>query len=306
MMPTKQSQKEDSTIRLKKLYDKVIELTSSKIQKSDSSKIYNIVGELRGMNNLISKLLESYLFVEAGNSVKAESIIRNIFEVDFHKHVFQSDVSRLPIESQNEMIKILLKKLSKSKVSRKAIEALVFYLYFNSSDPLRSVLDEEFTIPKSITEVQRHYQSISYGERIPFVWAPSLYENSSRKEYVKFVRSAFNGNQVSHDSELLLFREIPSLEKNRKERVLERFFKLNVSESSYSRYIYFVLLENDIFYQLVKSNPKGKIGLMVNEKRKLLRSFLAQSTLREFALLSLLDIGDIDKVYIEKNILPYE
>lgn len=296
----------DQSKKLNNLYKEVLKITATKINRGDNSKIFNILGELKLMKGLTAKILESFLYIKMGNTAKAESILKSLFEIDFYKHVFTSDVSMLALDRQIEIISSLVERLSRSRISQKAVEALIFYISFNSEGELKEVLEKNFTIPKTITEVQKKYETVLYGEQIPFVWAPSLFENSSRKEYVKFVKSAFKDKPITHDSELLLFREIPSLEKERKQIVLDQFFKLNSNNSNYSRYIYFLLLEDDIFYRLVKSYPREKIGLVINEKRKLLKSFLKNHVLREFALLSLLEIGDIDKSYVETTVLPYE
>ena len=295
-----------STKDFMELYNETLTILSKPREKRDDSRIYTLLKSIENRQNLIARLLESVVYYDYGNQAKAQSIVKEILRSDFYAHVVSSDLNTLNSSQVTEMVLQLFEELKKRKLSKDALETLVFYIHFHSTSELKDRLDREFDIPKGITQVQNKYQKIIYGQELPFVWAPSLYENSSRQEYIRFVRSSLKYKKVTKPSELLLFRSFPSIQKTRKKVIKEIFFKLKESTDKLEQFIYFSLIENETFYRLASTTEKQRLGLVINKKREFLLKVLKDTGLEEFALLSLINIGNIDKKFIENVILSNE
>ena len=257
-------------------------------------------------NNLIARLMESLIYYDYGNKAKAESIIKDLLQEDFNSHVFSSETTFASYSDITDQTLEMLSKLKEREISQNALETLVFYIHFHTTSELRDRLDQSFDIPKGMSQIQAKYSKIIYGQEMPFVWAPILFEESSRKEYSRFVSAAMKFKKVGKPSDLLLFRGFPSIPKKRKDSVRENFVKLSDSSNTLEQSIYFSLLDNETFYRFASNNEKIKLGLILNKKRNYFKSLLNNVNLREYALLSLISIGDIDLEMIEKHILPNE
>ena len=200
----------------------------------------------------------------------------------------------------------VLKHLKTKESLADLFDPLIFYLSYNSTGEFKDAIDQNVIVLSSSSEIKKKYESYRYGRRLPYVWGPYLFESRSRKEFQRFVQTSFSNEIDLKRSDLLFFRDAKSLDKKLKTTIVKKLSASEFSSSHYKDYIYFILLDNDSFYQLVDAHSKEKIGLITGEKRKLFMSYLSVPKLSGLGLLGLLEIGNIHLRYIEEDILSHE
>lgn len=250
--------------------------------------------------------MRALLYIEAENLSKAKTIIFTILGKDYFEHAFTSDLYFLDKLKQTQMTIDLLKMLKEEESLKDLFDSLIFYLSYHSRGEFRQALEQNFLTLNTPSKIKAKYDSHRYGSRLPYVWAPFIFENKSSKEYQEFINRRFKVNDKLSRADLLFFRGIDGLDKKFRSAILEEFLTPVSKGSNYDDYLYFLLLENDDFYRLIDNHSKKKIGLMINAKRRFLLNLLTIPNLKEFALLGLWKIGDIRTSYIENDILSYE
>ncbi len=289
-----------------KSFDDALSYLKRKKGKFSRSEQHQLRTRIENYTNILARLVEALLYVEAKNISKAKKIIFSILSTDFFEHAFSSDLYFLNKKKQVQMTLAVLKHLKTKESLADLFDPLIFYLSYNSTGEFKDAIDQNVIVLSSSSEIKKKYESYRYGRRLPYVWGPYLFESRSRKEFQRFVQTSFSNEIDLKRSDLLFFRDAKSLDKKLKTTIVKKLSASEFSSSHYKDYIYFILLDNDSFYQLVDAHSKEKIGLITGEKRKLFMSYLSVPKLSGLGLLGLLEIGNIHLRYIEEDILSHE
>jgi hypothetical protein len=210
------------------------------------------------------------------------------------EYILNSDLSSLDLEKQFSMSLNLLNEFSEHLENTNVFNSVLFYIYNNTNHDYREALDDEFSIPRGIKEVRQRYQSARLGKPYPYIWGPWLYENSSQKEYLKFINNTKlikNFNQ-QHPRFLLFFRNSEISDEKIKKNILKKMMILKNSKKVISKFIYFEMINNNFFYKFLSANSKMKMGLVLNAQRKHYYKVLRESSAKQYGLYRLLGIGD--------------
>ena len=268
--------------------------------KYDLEKAYVIIKKLDQYNNIIAKLLKSYLFMISGNSARAEAILIEIMNKELLDHALSSDIQLMKLENQIEMTLAIIDKFDDDLKNTKLIENFVAYIFFGSSGEFQEEFDSELTIKRGISYIREKYKSIQYGKPFPFVWGAPVYEMSSQVEYNQYISSSVVGKNLMNGqtSYLLFFRNLDGISSKFKKSLIDGINKLEKTEDFYLKTVYFRMLDNDSFYRFITAHKKSKIGLTANLKRKFFKEKILNDKNILFSLIQLTILGDLNPNYI--------
>ena len=239
--------------------------------------------------------------MRVGNHAKAEQLIKNYISNDFFINIYNSDLYHLAKEKRLEMLVYLLKAFEEDLNSEKLTSSLIFYLYYQSSGEFRERLDDEFEIPHSLSEVRSFYRSNRYGKVFPFVWGPSIFNDSSQKEYIKYINktSVYKELLKGKKQNLLFYRNLSNIPKKQNKTIIERLKSLMNSNSFLDQYLFWELVNDDTFYKFITAQSKIKIGIVTKGKRNTWKKLLEEEKLKSLAVWGLLSLGDIQENYLQ-------
>lgn len=267
--------------------------------KLTQERSHRLFKKFQGYKNLLARLYEAYIFIKQENISRAKRVLQNIVKVDFTKHILQSDVGDLTLETEIKYFLEILKDLSLYFEGHKEFENLIYYLGFNTSGKFHEALLEQFPIRLKMNTVRDLYGSHTYGRQYPFVWAPIVFEESSQVEYLKVLEVSKVYKRLKNQSDYLLFlRSLDGIQRDQKDLVLKQFEKMREGNSAYSKYIEFSLLEDDNFDSFLQANKLKNRTLLATAKRSYYKKLLLSGRLFEYALINLLELGDIQESYL--------
>ncbi|MFT6631431.1 MAG: hypothetical protein ACJAS4_001380 [Bacteriovoracaceae bacterium] len=281
---------------MKKLFNRIM------VFKYDLEKAYVILKELDKYNNIIAKLLKSYLFMISGNSARTETILIEIMNKELFEHALVSDIQLMKIENQIEMTLAIIDRFDDDFKNTKLIENFVAYIFFGSSGEFQTEFDSELTIKRGISYIREKYKSIQYGKPFPFVWGAPVYEMSSQVEYNQYIKSSVVGKKLINNqtSYLLFFRNLDGINSEFKKPLVDGINKLESTRELYLKTVYFRMLDNDSFYRFLTAHKENKIGLIANLKRKFFKEQILSNKNILFSIIQLTILGDLDPRYILK------
>lgn len=267
----------------------------------DPSSLYHTLEKLKQHQNLMARFLEAFIYMRMANPSRAQKILMQAMSKDLFGYLLVSDVRDVSIDLQKKMFIYLLKAFKEDLNNEKVTTALIYYLYFHTNGDFSESLDYEFDLPHSLKAVRSYYRSNSFGKSLPFVWGPSIYENSSQKEYISYLDQTkiFSELKKGKLSNLLFYRNMSNINKEQKEVVLKKISELHQSSLLMDKYIFYQLVSDDVLYKLITAHTELNLGIITSGKRTLLKRILNESGLKQFAILSLIGLGDIQEEYYD-------
>lgn len=269
-------------------------------EKFELEKFYEYHQELRAYDNILSKLLDSFIFIKLSNMSKAKSILLEITKKEFHEHIFGGQNLRLKLETQMELFKEVIKEISLYFEGQAEFRNLMYYLSFHTSGAFQEMLLDEFDVDLDINKVRNYYQSYSFGFPYPMIWGPIVFEMSSQVEYLKATELNKNDVRPENKSSLLFYRGIDAVPRHAKEAVLELFSKLQKSKNIYDRFIKVKLLEDENFYSFLTANGVVLNKILAAQKREFYKDLMESERFISFAVVHLMNIGAWDRDFLAK------
>lgn len=265
-----------------------------------STQLYKQLEKLKQMKHLLARLLESYIYMRVGNHSRAEQVIKDFISNDFFLNLYSSESLHLSRSAKYDILIYLIKSFEEDLKSEKLVSSLIFYLYHQSTGAFKERLDDEFEIPHSLREVRSFYRSNRYGKVFPFVWGPSIFEDSSQKEYMNYIGNTniFESLKKGQGQNLLFYRTMSNIPKNQHKVILDKLLDMKKSGQAIEQFIFWELVNDDTFYKFVTAHSKIQVGIVTNGKRRFYQQLLAENKLPAFAIWGLLSLGDFQKKYL--------
>ena len=279
----------------KKIYNEVIQL-----EQISPDKTYPIIKKIRNHSgHILTTLLESYLYLKVGNTARAENILSDMMGHDLLYHTFNSPLKEVDQKQVHLLFLDLLKRLKESSINKKILENVGIYFLEMTDERLKNQMISTLDLNTQMSSLRKKYQSFFYGYAYPFVWAPQIYENGSREEYYKFIKTSDIEKQINSKPDYLLFyRSLDNISEKESSLIFKVFKILQGRSDLYSKSIYFRLRADDQFNRILLSQSKLKTGLLINELRRFYLSQLKSDPKNiKFYLLQLMMLGDINASY---------
>jgi hypothetical protein len=286
----------DFSSELESLFNEIM------VFKYDLEKAYSINKKLGKYNNIIAKLLKSYIFMISGNSARTESILVEIMSKELFEHALSSDIQLMKLEDQVEMTLAILDKFDDDFKNTRLLQNFLAYLFFGSSGQFQEDFDSELTIPRGVSHIREKYKSIQYGKPFPFVWGIPVFEKSSQVEYDGFIEASIVGKSMisKKNPYILFFRNLDGINNKYKKSLLHSISSLEKTKDFYLKSVFFRMLDNEPFYKFIHAHKEKKIGLVANLKRKFYKEKLLKEENILYSLIQLTILGDLNPNYIIK------
>ncbi len=286
----------DKSDKFSKMFTKVMSF------KYDFEKAYVYVKKLDEYNNVLARLLQAYIYMISGNHSRAELIMIKIMNKELYHHAITSDIRSLEVDKQITMCVDILKKFENEISKPKLFENFLSFLYWGVQGEFQRKLDKHFTIKRGGEFLRNKYTSVQYGKPFPFIWAPYLFNNSSKVEYLNYLKETDVSRRLAQGdlSSLLFFRAVDGIDAKNKKYIIKEFKRLFASDDFYEKEVLFRVLDDDLFYKFISAHSDKKMGLIANIKRKFYTKQVRENKNLLISILNLVTLGDINRKFILK------
>lgn len=289
----------DSAEKMEKLFKKTMSF------KYTLETAYRLVKELELHKNILSELLQVYVYIISDNQAKAEGILKRLMNKELLYYSLNSEIKSLSIKKQILMSTKILKKIKLDISSEKVFSNFIFYLYINSTGDFQKSLKKEFTINRSSSYLREQYKSVQFGKPFPHVWGSSIFNMGSQFEYTKFIEDSAVGINRTTQDHILFFRGVLGINKKYKDTLIKAFKKLENTNEFYLKQVYFRMLNDELFFKFISAHLNKKIGLVASLKRKFYKSTIRHPVHFQYSIQELISLGDFNFNYILK-IMAFE
>lgn len=270
-----------------------------KSEKKDKSSVYDILKNYQDSNDLVELTFVAFTYGQEGNIARFEKVLKKILNREFHYYMFNSRWSYKKQLGKWSFFLELLQSIEKFAEDNKMFELYLFYLYSNIEGEFRKDLDRKFTFSRGLNYIRRGYNSNNFsGEKFPYLWGVSLYNESSMNEFYNFVKTFNLSSKLSNDPSLaLFFNSFAVVNKNSKSRLDKSLIILNKS-IGHKKEVFLRLLEFPEITQVIKNNRSFKKLLVLSREK---RSFYLKEFGQKpsyYSLIRLFQLGDQDPSYL--------
>lgn len=300
------SEKEVRSRRAQKIVDKSKEMEGIykevMLFKYELEAAYRLVKKLDKYDNIIAKLLKSYVYLISGNSSRAASVLLEIMEKELFYHSLTSDIKLLKLSSQIRMSVELISKLKNEFQNKRVIENIIYYIVGGSSGEYQKRLSRRFNLDLRVTTVLKKYQSIQYGRKFPFVWGPLMLSDSWKRFSEEFTRKGIVSKELllKRMDLLLFYRNVLKIDPIFKTSILKILKTLKNKNNYYQKEILLRSLDDGVFYKYVSAHFKINWGVLANLKRDFYHSKLKANINLHYTIQNLISLGDEDPLFINK------
>ena len=226
-----------------------------KTVQEDKSSVYEVLRNYQESNDLVELTFVAYTYGLEGNIARFEKVLKKILSREFHYYMFNSNWSFKNQQSKWDFFLELLQSIEKFAEENKMFELYLFYLYSNIEGEFKKDLDRKFTFSRGLNYIRRGYNSNNFsGEKFPYLWGVSLYNESSMSEFYNFVKKFNLSFKLNKDPSLaLFFNSFSVVNKGSKSQLESSLSSLNKSRG-YEKEVFLRLLEFPDITQIVKNN----------------------------------------------------
>lgn len=276
---------------------KFMRIINSLEQKTiTKSLIYEHVEALQLYRGLLPRLLEAAIYLKVDEKYKFESVLSEIMKKEFHFHLLNKNISTLAIDKK---IKQLFKVIDfiKSKTNKdNRYESLLYYIYSGSTGQFKKEFGDKFNVRDNLRVIKNRVASFFNITHLPYVWGPIVFDRLSRKDYSQFIAASLLVKKINTCAScLIFFRDLHTISREDKKRVVASFNELEKKKSFYDKEVKLRLLEDASFYKFLKANIKRSRRPLFNLKRSFYKELLDHEINIEYSIYQLALLGDFSR-----------
>ena len=287
------------SIKEKKVYfSKIAKISNPKLNLQQA---YELTEFFQQQNNILSKLALISVYARFNKQSKCNNMIKEILGNEASFYFVSSDISHFDQNLIYSKSLIILKQIKKNLNHEKLFNMLIYYIHNHSSDPFRSMIDDEFEIKKGLIYVNKQLKSINYGIDFIWTWGPEIYQESSFFALDIFIKELKSAEmKFKKENRILLFyRGQNKLPPKLEENFIIQLEKMYSSNSLYDKIIIKRLCEDDYFSARIKNVDNKPLRNLCSPSklRNVYLNYLEQNY--KYLHLLLVEMGD----YSRENIL---
>ena len=278
---------------LKSQYDRVLEIgqASEKFSLIEAKKYSRA---LEGCNELLCLIGRSIIYSQVGNQGRFKENLAKAINLDPSVHFRLHPIIRHEVTSLDNILK-LIKKLASIKNQSRLIELLILKLSYDLNPKMQSLINQNFSVLGSRSEILRLAYSSHYGARYPNLWIPLLEQLFGLGEVRKYARNLKVSRLGVH--ELSFLKHVLPRSDEDKELLKQKFVSSFDSKEEKNLYSALSLLEGEIWGRYLAEDPSLKLFPLAKTQRKIYLEIYELNRLSVYSTLSLLGLGDLKREY---------